>query len=534
MPWDKSNLPSNVQKLGDKEQRQWMHVANSCLKDGKDEGTCIRMANGVAKKELPEELAADLDVGMIDPAEIDAAAKSYQYVDSYEYESRKMSQEEAAYNPVGGDGTKACSNCMFFISPARCSVVSGEIAPNGVSNQWRAVRTYTPEPIPVVIVEKEAGAVETVVDQTVRYAPNLLSRLASLIPGVKQALPDAGVGTGFKVVKSANGELRWFSRFSNNWLDRDGEIIPASSHKEYTDWVNKSQFYPELWLWHTAGTKFGKADWIDFADGFMCASGTIDDTPAAKSIVEYLGNQEIGVSHGFLQVKEGNLITKYRTFEISPLPLKRAANWTTDFSVIGKESQMGFTAEKRQFLVGALGEDAVKQLEASTEQTAKQMQELGVEFKSLEAPPAPAPPPAAPAVPAATVAQAQPAAVAPVAAAAVQDAGYKAFAPIVQDLMEGMGKIGEAVTTLAAEVKALKATDDEKVTNMFAQKAAAVGAFQRPSDEPNTTIPAAAAKEQSGEDFFAANILKGFGAAGAAMDAAAVPGTPAVAAVTVQ
>jgi hypothetical protein len=105
----------------------------------------------------------------------------------------------------------------------------------------------------------------------------------------------------------------------------------------------------------------------------------------AVGVVQSLGDKELGVSHGMLCSQQGNLIIKYRSFEISVLPLERASVWTTSFDIAGKETQMAFTPEKRTFLVSALGEDRVKALEANTDATVGALKQLGVEYKSAEA-----------------------------------------------------------------------------------------------------------------------------------------------------
>lgn len=41
-----------------------------------------------------------------------------------------MSREEAGYRQ--SDGTTACANCAQFISPDKCQLVAGKLAPGGV------------------------------------------------------------------------------------------------------------------------------------------------------------------------------------------------------------------------------------------------------------------------------------------------------------------------------------------------------------------------------------------------------------------
>lgn len=520
MPYDSNaDLPSYVKKLPEKKQSQWRHVFNSCMSDGGDEGKCFRAANGVVKKEVTDfELPVEGDAAEFDVGEpVVLAEKSYQYVDAYEYESRKLSQQDAAYNPVGGTGSKACSNCMFFISPARCSIVAGEIAPNGKSNQWRAVPTYEPKPLEVVVVGTiKSGAFKE------NKAPNAFIKAAQSIAtlvGVKPKQPPER--EGLFITKQADGRLRWFARYSNAWEDRDKEIVTEAAHKEYIEWAYETKAFPELWLWHTPGTRFGEADWLDFSDGFAHASGLIDE--GKESVINYLAGKELGVSHGFMSLQNGKYIEKYRTFEISVLPLDRAAVWTTDFNFIAKESEMtAFTPERRTWLVEALGEDAVKELEGNTSNAANQLKQLGVEYKQVAA------------TEEAQKAEAQKA----------EGEGLKALSQQIAELTGIVNGLTGAVVTLKKDVDAAKASAteaqksaDEKTEDVFLGKLAAAlkaGGITRPTESAgNLTKEKApdAEQAQSSSDFLGTMVLKQLAAVG--QNGAGV-GTPAAAAVTVQ
>lgn len=73
---------------------------------------------------------------------------------------------------------------------------------------------------------------------------------------------------------TATGLQRWFAIYSNNFRDDDhpSEIISEQSHLNFVDLVDQGIVdYPELWLWHTKGTAWGKADWVAYAHG--CQSG---------------------------------------------------------------------------------------------------------------------------------------------------------------------------------------------------------------------------------------------------------------------
>jgi hypothetical protein len=414
-----ADLPAYVKKLSDRKQRQWKHTFNGCAASGKDEATCFRMANGVVKETLTadEKSLPDVSEFIAEPSavgeELVLAQKSYQWVDSYEYESRKMPQEEANYSPVGGTSEKACSNCRYYVSPSRCTVVAGEIVPNGLSDEWRGVKVdpYAGA-LPVYVVgggslRKEAfeaaSQSSAQLEPTTKEGPlkKVFGALLSLAKSAGGANASEGLrptpavtsdpsrtsdGAGFAVFKQADGSLRWIARYSNAWEDREKEILTEDAHKDYIDWVYaaKEQRMPELWLWHTPNTRIGETDWLDFSDGFSHASGTIDK--GYEAIVEKLADEEVGVSHGFFGTKEGKYVTKYRSFEISVLPLNRAAVWTTDFNVIQsvKETSVPFNKERREFLVKMIGEDATATLEQGSGALGTQLKALGIDYKAVE------------------------------------------------------------------------------------------------------------------------------------------------------
>jgi len=225
-------------------------------------------------------------------------------------------------------------------------------------------------------------------------------------------------GSGFSVIKAADGSWRWVGWVTNKFRDRDahalnavkgGEIVTSEAHREFIEWVyaDPKNRMPELWIWHTPGTQREKrADWIDFADGFVVASGPLSEKEAGELLALEAVMPDLGMSHGMfvLSVDEKNgYITKYRSFEDTVLPAKWAANPWTAFSTILKEvSEMTFSEDKRATLVAALGEERVADLEVTTAGMAKTLVDLGIEHKAItsEAPapvpgdPAPAPPPA--------------------------------------------------------------------------------------------------------------------------------------------
>ena len=99
----------------------------------------------------------------------------------------------------------------------------------------------------------------------------------SLVDRVKDmlGLKEQGFGSAFWSFKDAKGEWRWLSAYSNNFKDRDGEIFTEAAHKEFVRAADKLNRYPELWVWHTPGSRIGFCDFLDVSDGFIVASGKV-------------------------------------------------------------------------------------------------------------------------------------------------------------------------------------------------------------------------------------------------------------------
>ncbi len=259
--------------------------------------------------------------------------------------------------------------------------------------------------------------------------------------------------------KDAAGDIRWVMWASNRWRDHDNppEILTEKAHLDFVDYVDRTGDYPEAWLWHTPGTRWGQADMVDYADGFLIVSGTVDK--GMEHVADSLAaGGDLGVSHGFQFThsdKKRGIIGWYKSFEVSPLPIAVAANAWTAIDVIAKELLM-FSTQKRAFLVGHLGESTVAGLEGNTEAMKAALEAKGVEWKALEDVPEAAPP-------AADAGTGTPAVVADVDQ--VAEATVKAMleSTTFKDLVIGQADQVKAIKGLADRLDALEKTDDAKI-----------------------------------------------------------------------
>lgn len=263
-------------------------------------------------------------------------------------------------------------------------------------------------------IEKEAGAFRQLFDSILSGAQNAVKQLAEKV-GARhsstdrdhlQTIHDASLALGaacktgkasaFTLFKDAADKWRWVAIATNNRRDSDhpAQILTDAAHKEFLQYLDVHPgAMPELWHWHTPGTKWGRADIADYAEGFVIYAGTVDAGHEAEA--EKLAKQtEIGVSHGFVVLDHdvaNEHINQYRTFEVSPLPLSAAANRWTNFQTIHKEVSMPFSEQKRSYLVGLLGEERVKQLETDLSAANKTLDAVGIEAKE-DKPPEATPP----------------------------------------------------------------------------------------------------------------------------------------------
>lgn len=288
----------------------------------------------------------------------------------------------------------------------------------------------------------------------------------------------SGKKNAVAIYKQADGAYRWFGWVSNRYRDRDNppEILSSGAHQRYVAVAEEKGAYPELWLWHVPGSKVGKADWLEFADGFLMASGTFDK--GKEAIAERLAasSEPLTMSHGFYRLKamDTNGVTDaYWMFEASILPEGAEANPWTRFTA--KEANVPISDAKKAFLGKYLDADTITKLEADTESLRKAAEDSGVDWKEVEAVDTPAATeptiePAAPALDVAAITDA-------VANTLVERLQIKALSEMLAGIKEstdGLPGIVERIAALEATVKELKVEDDAKVAKAIQPKAAEV------------------------------------------------------------
>lgn len=329
--------------------------------------------------------------------------------------------------------------------------------------------------------------------------------LESLWERVKEYVRHWFVGKGnpytnLSVFKGLDGRYYWHSRHSNNFIDREKEILPESSHIAYEARVDMGLVPPpELWSWHTGGSRQGVAERVFYDNHIMNAVGVFDDTPEGETARKFYERNagKIELSHGFTfpkwALKDG-IYEEYNSFEISTLPIGAAANPYTTFEEI---NAMALSDEKRQWLESTLGKERTEKLLAENEKMGKAVEELGAKYKDFAD------------VSAATETETPVEGETP-ATDEKPKFDTAVFAQLLSDMLEGQAHIvdvvegqGKAIKSIQeANAAALKSVKDENValkTELDKLRAELALTPRRASEAKETLVTEADAKAMIGE-----------------------------------
>lgn len=308
-----------------------------------------------------------------------------------------LSQDEVNYTPLSLTKGKACANCHWFMADMNCChlVSSGmpgdePILATGYCYRWETTpepaMPETPMPMPIPVYEVEAPESDMMDMGKALEIPTVLKRLADAL---KPYFQKPSAEDAFTVFKDAANVWHWHAVFTNNFEDLEGEILTEKAHDKYIMRLDMGLIPPpELWAWHTPGSKHGEADHIWRNGHFVHAVGHFDSTPAAeKAITFYRKNAgKIKMSHGFTSpgwAFDGKQYHDYNTLEITTLPPKAAANPYTSFEEL---QAMTLTDEKRRYVEQVVGKDKLAEIEAADEQRSKALEDLKVAYKDYANP----------------------------------------------------------------------------------------------------------------------------------------------------
>jgi len=216
---------------------------------------------------------------------------------------------------------------------------------------------------------------------------------AAMPPVVRQD-SSSGKDNQFHVWKDKDGVYRWFAVYSNNFRDDDyprPEILSEQAHKAFHALVKAGDVdYPELWHWHEEKTAWGKADFLDYHDGFAVAAGYVYEGHEKEAEAVSRMPYPVGVSHGMpveyiiRDPDDDTIINFYISKEISDLVLDAAANKHTGFVILNKENDMSLSARAKQYLTDAnVDPDLIGQIDGSVNSAKDAATDEGRETKDI-------------------------------------------------------------------------------------------------------------------------------------------------------
>lgn len=283
----------------------------------------------------------------------------------------------------------------------------------------------------------------------------------------KEEMPDSTMG----VIQTKDGSYRWFGHYTNNYKDREGDIISEEAHKEFVGYLKSNpDRMPLFRSWHIPGTdREQEADFVDYFDGFMIASGPLTDKEAEhleKAIA--FDDGQTGMSHGMFVLQRDpaspNVITRYRTFEVSDLPLANAANGFTGINV----KEVNMTKDKLERLKASIGEEAANKVADQISDSKEVLEDLGVESKEEDV------------------------VVEEVSEEAEEVADEeKEITPDVKELAEaiakelGLEELSEILKKQGEQIKELTKEEDEKIAEKIEDKSLGARLWRASSDESN-------------------------------------------------
>lgn len=325
-----------------------------------------------------------------------------------------ISQQEAAYMPLSGKSGQACANCRFYQSDAggwsACALISNwpeTIQPTGWCNRWEGIPVPEPieiDPIPVIIVGEMDKGLDTPAPPPPPEAPGYMSfGKQESEPGLFRRMVDSIMAVLKPTASSDHTQFKslgngyYVAWYSNNFEDREQEIIAAEAHDRFINRVKSGIVpYPELWFWHIPGSRHGKAIWLDRFEHMVVAIGKFDETPLGKIMQKHYeeSGTAYAMSHGFTSDKNNSFRNgvwyDLNTFEHSPLSPDVAANVYTLFSEVKSMVSTQALEALKTILVKGMGESdgqkAYADILGTTETMNKEAEAMGARYKDFSNP----------------------------------------------------------------------------------------------------------------------------------------------------
>jgi len=208
------------------------------------------------------------------------------------------------------------------------------------------------------------------------------------MPKIRAAAKRMGIEMGMEksailIEKDAKGDWRWIGKPTNNFIDWEEDIISKSAHQGYAAWLDENpELAPVFLTWHIPGTaREHPADFWMEQDGALIMSGVLTENEAA-ALFKAQKVTDLGMSFQGLGMRldksDPRVVTNYWMYEVSDLPLDKAANPFTTLETMIKEVGM----DKLEYLTTIMGsKEKAEAYLAKTGQMQKQLAEAGITSK---------------------------------------------------------------------------------------------------------------------------------------------------------
>lgn len=187
----------------------------------------------------------------------------------------------------------------------------------------------------------------------------------------------------FKVAKDRAGRLRWVAVSSTAFKDRDGEIVSTKALAQDCARADATGSYGPLRWWHVPGLDVGDCDYNAVAGRSLIESGTFRDERIGAAIASK--SAELALSIGFVHPHtdpdSSGVFHQVQRFERSLAPAGKVSNLFTRL-VVGDMTML--TQEKAQQLRALVGDDLLRDLLLTVDQTEKTADAAGVAYKAAD------------------------------------------------------------------------------------------------------------------------------------------------------
>jgi hypothetical protein len=218
---------------------------------------------------------------------------------------------------------------------------------------------------------------------------SILDSIRSVFSKSKKTLPDLELDfsedAGFKVIRTKSGP-RWVAYSSNAFKDKENEIFTTKALADAVEYADQSGVRGPLRIFHVPGTEVGDTDFQSVIGRFLVESGPFRDDEFGQKAVSYFethSDEKFQVSIGFKYKKgdeEDGVFDWLRIIERSVTPYGAAANPFTSFAV-GELGGKEMNERKMKMLTDIFGEDLASKIVGGAESKSKELEE-SVAFKS--------------------------------------------------------------------------------------------------------------------------------------------------------